>query len=460
MPRLQGAPGRGARLRDWQLVRRIGSGGNGVVWLGKRDDGAQAAIKVMRLQARADRMARFTKEIEVLKLVGHERGVVPLIDCYSEGDATPWFAMPVAEPLLKRLGKAPAVEDVVRCIADLSVVLHRVATNCGVFHRDIKPENLFWLDGAWSLGDFGLAVRTDDLDSLTPTGARLGPTFYIAPEMLLDASRADAGPADVYSLAKCLWRLATGQNYPIPGEIHADEPQMRLGSWVSTPRIHLLDPVIEAATRHSPAQRLTMAQFSDELQTWLEPAALVPGTPGNLAALRRQIETATAPAARLHDEHMAQVRAMNDAVERLSAGPRSVEAEFREAGWGQVAVAPGGPEVIYNMPPIDDEMKMSFTAHSSGGFAVGISAPGGQPPYLYSGIGVQADRSGRQYMVAKHVITTDRFSRSGEVLWVDEAIVIPGTERAQEAEERLKSGLLVHLEGAVDKYRAVLEAQR
>jgi len=92
---------------------------------------------------------------------------------------------------------------------------------------------------------------------------------------------------------------------------------MRLRSWVVHPRIDLLDPLIEICTRHSPADRPNMADFHAELEDWLAPPELVPGAPGNLTRLRTQIEAATAAAARHHDEHMSQVRSMNDAVARL-----------------------------------------------------------------------------------------------------------------------------------------------
>jgi len=120
-------------------------------------------------------------------------------------------------------------------------------------------------------------------------------------------------------------------------------------------------------------------------------------------------------------------------------------------------VAPGGPEVIYNLPPTAPEIQARFgEAHSSGGFSVGLSAPGGQPPYLHAGIGVQVDQAGRPYLVAKYAVTGDRFSRSGAVLWMDEDVVIPGTEHARAVEERFTYGLLAALEGALLRYRDVL----
>jgi serine/threonine protein kinase len=82
-------------------------------------------------------------------------------------------------------------------------------------HRDIKPNNLYWHDGRWCLGDFGLA-EFDDAESITRSDRKLGPAYYIAPEMLNNASSADGCAADVYSLGKTICVMATGQKYPLP----------------------------------------------------------------------------------------------------------------------------------------------------------------------------------------------------------------------------------------------------
>jgi serine/threonine protein kinase len=100
----------------------------------------------------------------------------------------------------------------------------------GIGHRDLKPENLFRHEGRWVIGDFGLATYPGK-EPITVGERRLGPLYFIAPEMLREPDVADAGPADVYSLAKTLWALASGQRYPPEGQIRVDVADHDLGQW-------------------------------------------------------------------------------------------------------------------------------------------------------------------------------------------------------------------------------------
>ncbi|MHB8717446.1 MAG: protein kinase domain-containing protein [Candidatus Dormibacteria bacterium] len=448
------------QLGPWSLGRALGVGGNGTVWRANSPAGA-AAIKTLT-RAGARHRQRFLREIETLRALAADPNVLRIIDA-ATADAEPlWFTMPIAVPLLQRFGANPPVEDVVACISDCAGTLHRIASEPGVFHRDLKPENLFWYEGRWTLGDFGLAARRGDDAGVTRPGERLGPMYYIAPEMLEDASRADAGPADVYSLAKCLWKLVTGQKYPMQGEIRIDVAAMRLESAVEHPRIQLLNRVLEAATRHDPSTRLRMGDLRDELRARLEPPAPAPArTPVDLAALRHGIEAATARSQREAEAVAGRIAEMNAAVGRLTDAVRTVERRLRDAGFESIAVAHGGPEIIYNVPPLSDAMRARFGgARWSGGFSIGLDAPGGQPPHLYAGIGVQANDHDALYIVAKYAIVGDRFTREGETIWCDEDLIAPDTANATAAEARLAAGVGNSLGVALDRYRAVLEARQ
>lgn len=454
---------RGETIGSWRLIRELGRGGNGNVWLASGESGETVAVKLFREEGlrgarRAERMGRFAREIDILRTISGDPGVLPLLD--SCGDLPiPWFAMPVAIPLPKRMAKRPHVEDIVVCVFELAVTLARIASQSGIHHRDIKPENLFWFDGRWVLGDFGLATRVNLEQALTEKGERLGPMYYIAPEMLEDASAAAGGPADVYSLSKCLWKLLTGQHYPVPGEIRLEVSAMRLRSYVAHERVHLLDPLLEAGTRHDPSARPSMGEFAEELGTWLNPltAESIEGQ-HEIAPLRKLIEDATAAQQRVYERLNQERTAMNAAVERLEVGVRALERDLRDAGFTSIAVDPNPPEVIFNVAPIRSDLGRFSAPHSSRGFAIGLSAPGGQPPYLYSGIGVQVDADGRQYLVAKHVVTGGRNAREGRVLWVDEGVVLPGSQSALSTEERLAGGLRAHLAEALLAYGRELGA--
>jgi serine/threonine protein kinase len=134
-------------------------------------------------------------------------------------------------------------------------------------------SHYFRFDGRWTVGDFGLA-DFDGKAALTTVGEKIGPTFDIAPEMLNDSLGSDGMPADVFSIAKTLWVLITGQRFPIPGPLTANIEALRASSYVSDARAPLLDAILEAATDRAPSTRPTMNAFTQELTEWLCPTVM------------------------------------------------------------------------------------------------------------------------------------------------------------------------------------------
>ncbi len=201
-------PQRGSRIGDWLLEERLGKGGNAEVWRAGRPDGTGAAIKILQ-QRRSDSepYKRFRDEVGILRSLGARPGLLPLIDASlparpSQGNPA-WLAMPVATPIKEALGDGPRLEQVVEAIAAVADALASLAAE-GIAHRDVKPSNLYRYSGAYAVGDFGL-VDFPDKQALTVPGRRLGPLFFLAPEMLSSPESADGRPSDVYSLAKTLW---------------------------------------------------------------------------------------------------------------------------------------------------------------------------------------------------------------------------------------------------------------
>lgn len=260
----------GDRRGDWLLVSRLGSGGNGEVWKARHVDGRDGAIKLLRENTR-ERRARFRSEIDFL--VNHDPGpgVLPLIDFWlPEGKKGPaWYVMPIARVLSEALGQDAELEQRLRAVHSVASTLARLAER-GIGHRDIKPDNLFERDGEYLVGDFGL-VTYPEKDPVTRAGRRVGPTDYLAPEMRLDADTAAAEPADVYSLAKTLWVLLTGQRLPLPGPHRIENEAYRLATYLAHSRLNEIDLLLERCTRHTPSERPSMAQVAKELSEWLRP---------------------------------------------------------------------------------------------------------------------------------------------------------------------------------------------
>jgi serine/threonine protein kinase len=123
--------------------------------------------------------------------------------------------MKIARPLREALADKdlPAVVAAVRTIAH---TLARLRAEHGLAHRDIKPANLYELDGEAVIGDFGL-VALPDRKGLTKQGKALGPVNFTPFEMLNMPATADPFAADVYALAKTMWTLACGVDFPPPG---------------------------------------------------------------------------------------------------------------------------------------------------------------------------------------------------------------------------------------------------
>ena len=260
----------GLILGQWRLIRRLGSGGNAEVWQGKSAAQQHVAIKILKF-ARGSGLKRFVSEIKILEQLGHMPGILPLIDRVSPEQTDSanhvWLALPVAVPLIKTLGPENDPEEIITGIRNVAETLTALHTQ-GISHRDIKPDNLLIWKDQWTVSDFGIASFPSK-ESLTVANKKLGPLYYIAPEMLTNADSADGTMADVYSLAKTLWVLLTGQKYPPPGEQRKDVESMRVSSWVSFSQSEMIDDLIELATRHEPERRPTMREVVAVINNWI-----------------------------------------------------------------------------------------------------------------------------------------------------------------------------------------------
>lgn len=257
-------------LGKWTLESRVGSGGNGEVWVA-HSGGTTAAIKVLVVHGQTA-LARFQAEILAMKESADVRGILPVLDDFinSPGpalhEARAWFAMPLATPAPHALVEA-SVAEIVHAVHSWAVTLAHLHRR-GISHRDIKPENLFKFNDEWVVGDFGL-VRTPSMPRVTRVRETIGPWTIMPPEMRRDAISADGSAADVYLLAKTLWMLLAQEKWGFDGQFVVGDPVLGLEERRGAAAfVQPLAYLIAEATKNSPHERPTMLQFAEVLQRW------------------------------------------------------------------------------------------------------------------------------------------------------------------------------------------------
>ena len=204
----------GLALGPFRLVREIGRGGMGAVWLAERADGqfAQAvAIKLVRGGwDNAEDAARFRAERQILASLSHPN-IAHLVDGGVTPDGKPWLALEYIDGVdLRRWCDRQRLDLVARQKLFLTVceaVQH--AHQRLVVHRDLKPSNiLIGTDGIVKLLDFGIAKLIDPNDA-SVSSTRIFTPEYAAPEQVRGEFVTTS--VDVYALGLLLYELLTGQ---------------------------------------------------------------------------------------------------------------------------------------------------------------------------------------------------------------------------------------------------------
>jgi serine/threonine protein kinase len=271
----------------------VGAGGNGLVWRCQNPRGVIGAIKFFnredigrRFPDKPDELVkrgkRFHDETVFLTREASRPGILPLIDSHlmypsSSTNDVLWFVMPWAGPFPKLSGGANLHELVSKfqIIATTLAELHAE----GKWHRDIHPDNLFLYDGKPVIGDFGL-VDYPDRKAITGEDERIGARNYVAPELREYAEHRPADKADVYSLAKCFWVIASGKTVPPDHQLRRETPALRLSTHCPHKYADSLDALMEKSTEYDPALRPAMKDFAGELSEWLKIG--IASSPANL----------------------------------------------------------------------------------------------------------------------------------------------------------------------------------
>jgi tetratricopeptide (TPR) repeat protein len=274
----------GRRIGPWRLVREIGRGGMGVVYLAERAEGQfeqRAALKLLKRGLDTDEiLGRFLRERQILARLQHP-GIARLLDGGMSDDGRPYFAMEYVEgrPIVAacEAGGVP-LDERLRLMGRVCDAVQYAHGNL-VVHRDLKPSNvLLTASGEATLLDFGiarvLAGPGESPETLTHGPALMTPQ-YAAPEQVRGEPATTA--TDVYALGLILYELVAGRRpYEVQGIDYATSGRVILetaprppSKVAMTPRLPRalapdLDALVLTALRKEPERRYPTAQALGE----------------------------------------------------------------------------------------------------------------------------------------------------------------------------------------------------
>jgi len=218
---LTGEPDRmeGRRIDHYEILRELGRGGMGAVYLALRTDDVYrkaVALKVVRPEAGTPEVIRrFRREREILASLDHPN-LARLLDGGATPEGLPYFVMDYVEgqPIDAYCDERQLnVEERLKLFRSVSAAV-AYAHSRGVVHRDLKPGNiLVTAEGVVKLLDFGIAKllcaeAEETAAPITLTGMRLMTPEYASPEQVRGEAVGTA--SDIYSLGVILYELLTG----------------------------------------------------------------------------------------------------------------------------------------------------------------------------------------------------------------------------------------------------------
>ncbi|WP_328335979.1 MULTISPECIES: protein kinase domain-containing protein [unclassified Streptomyces] len=198
-------------IGPYRVLRRLGAGGMGNVYLATTDSGRPVAVKTVQQQyaADADFRRRFTQEVAAARAVNGAY-TVALVDADTEAEL-PWLATefvvgPSLHEAVARHGPltGPALQVLGAGLVEALTAIHRAR----IIHRDLKPSNILVTRDGPRVIDFGISKPTADAPP-TVSGETIGTPGFMSPE---HAAGEDLAPSsDLFSLGAVLAFAATGR---------------------------------------------------------------------------------------------------------------------------------------------------------------------------------------------------------------------------------------------------------
>src|SRR5688572_3041039 len=224
----------GTRVGAFELTGTLGAGGMGEVYRARDSKlGRDVALKILPDHLiDADRLARFTREAQVVASLSHPN--IGAIHGLEQIDGRPVLVLELVEgpTLADRIAQGPLPQDDAVSIARQIAEALEAAHEQGVVHRDLKPANVkLRPDGLVKVLDFGLAKLADQVQddrslrleadqnptmsptitspAMTGVGLILGTAAYMSPEQA--AGKPADKRADIWSFGVVLWEMLTGR---------------------------------------------------------------------------------------------------------------------------------------------------------------------------------------------------------------------------------------------------------
>ncbi len=287
----------GSEIGKYIIIKRLGKGGMGEVYLAKHKTlGIFRALKMLSQDSdnsNAMFLERFIREAKLASEIRHPN-VVGVMDVDTDSDCGfPYIVMEYVDggslrnslSANKRLSEEQAVVIVEAVAAAL-----QAAEEHNIVHRDIKPDNImFTRRGEVKLADLGIAKVDGQNTDLTKTNVMIGTPAYLPPEQAKNAKGVDAR-ADIYSLGATFYEMLTGEQ-PYPGENSIEVLHKLFLTPVPDPR--KINPEVSAASAaivmkmmaKDPKNRF---QNATELLTMME-RTFPPHTPNETSRLIQKV---------------------------------------------------------------------------------------------------------------------------------------------------------------------------